>query len=133
MIDVKSSSSVSDLRVKAMASMSSSKFALARRARHVAAQQPRTNPGAARVIQIVTNPIPTSRMIGYIPLHREAAQRERDLTSSSFKLMKDYHEYGSSNGNWRTVSSQGKRFRLPPGCAPRKSQRISEAKAGRTI
>jgi hypothetical protein len=67
---------------------------------------------------------PAPKQIEYIPLAREAAQRQNDTASTAFRMTKGpYTEYGSSDDGWRDVP-YGRRFVLPAGCAPRRSRRL---------
>jgi hypothetical protein len=72
---------------------------------------------------VTTQIIPPPKRIKYHPVEREALWRKRDLESQLFGLNGDYTNYGSTNGGWRDVGI-GKRYCLPNGCAPRRSQRL---------
>lgn len=67
---------------------------------------------------------PAARRIKYVPLAREAKARQDDTTGESLQLNRGpYSAYGSTNDGWRDVYI-GRRFVLPAGCAPRRSQRL---------
>jgi hypothetical protein len=63
------------------------------------------------------------KRLSYYPLEKEATRRQADLELKSFQMNKPYMAYGSSNGEWRAVVC-GRKFTLPEGCAPRRSQRF---------
>jgi len=65
-----------------------------------------------------------SKALTYVPMQREAGQRQADIKTKSFQMTGDYTQYGSSDGGWRLVPV-GRRFVLPNGCAPRRSRRIN--------
>jgi hypothetical protein len=112
---------ISNSRAAAMASIRANPLALAQSRNFKQSHlygKPRTNPPVA-----VTQP-PPPRQLTYVPMQREAVQRQEDLKSTVLRLTKDYKEYGSSNGEWRKISCTGKKFALPPGCAKRKSLRV---------
>jgi hypothetical protein len=71
-------------------------------------------------------PTQTAKPIEYIPLAREAKQRQDDTASSLFRMTKGSYDtaYGSTNGGWRDVSCSGRRFVLPGGCTPRRARRF---------
>jgi len=120
-VALKSNSLVPDMRAKAMASMQTNKLALLRKARQVQAKHV-TAAASQPAIKMIT-PTKPLRHITYRRLQKEVAQRAEDV--KSFRLKKEYTEYGSSNGEWRNVSCTGRRYVLPDGCAPRKSRRIN--------
>ena len=121
-VALKSNSLVPDMRAKAMVSMQTNKVALLRKARQIQAKHVAATSQPAIPSKALT-PTKPPRQITYPRLQKEAAQRAEDV--KSFRLNKEYTEYGSSNGEWRSVSCTGKRYVLPQGCAPRKSRRIN--------
>ena len=59
-----------------------------------------------------------------VPLRREAEKVKAELANSALKLAKPFYEYGSTDGDWRLVSTKG-RVVLPPRCPPRRSRRLN--------
>jgi len=121
-VAIKPNSVVPDLRAKALASMQMNKLALLRRAHQVQAKYTAIAPQPPIPIKTMS-PSKASRQITYRPLQREARFRLEDI--KSFRLTKDYSEYGSSNGEWRNVSRTRKRWTLPAGCTARRSRRLN--------
>jgi len=121
-IAIKTNSLVPDLRANGMASMQTNKLALLRKARQVQARHTAIAPHPPIPLKTMTPPKPPPQ-ITYRPLQREAEFRLEDI--KSFRLGKDYTEYGSSNGEWRNVSRTGKRWALPAGCTARRSRRLN--------
>ena len=83
---------------------------------------------AAQQAPPAVQPAPTQavRQIEYIPMAREAQQRQSDTALLSFRMTKGSYDaaYGSTNGGWRDVTCSGRRFVLPAGCAPRRARRF---------
>lgn len=91
---------------------------------HAAAAAAAAALGVGQTQQGVPNTTPAVKQIGYVPLAREAAQRQNDTSAKSFHMTNgSYTEYGSTNDGWRDVPC-GRRFVLPAGCAPRRSKRL---------
>src|SRR5277367_4857444 len=105
-----------------MASLQTSRLALLRKACQVEEKRKIQTP-QKQVDMLVVAP-PKRRRIAYQPLAKEVTQRQSDLTSSTFKLVAAYTEYGSSNDGWRSIPCTGKKFALPKDCPVRMSLRI---------
>jgi hypothetical protein len=107
----------SDARAQALASLGRNRIALART----------QIPAALHSRAIIPQAQPQAKVkrIGYVPLQREAREREEDteLMLKRLRLTKSWEEYGSTNGEWRTVATNT-RFRLPAGCSLRRSMRL---------
>jgi len=104
-VAIKPNSVVPDLGAKAWASMQMNKLALLRRVCQVQAKHTAIAPQPPIPIKTMRPP-KAPRQITYRPLQREAGFRLEDI--KSFRLTKDYTEYGSSNREWRNVSRMGK-------------------------
>jgi heptaprenylglyceryl phosphate synthase len=62
------------------------------------------------------------------PYEREARARVDDIKSKLFGLRNSYTEYGSTDGEWRKVRTNTRRWIPPPGCLPRRSKRLQAAR-----
>jgi hypothetical protein len=107
-----------DARNAALATLGKNRMAFARNqipaialsARSAVLQQPQPNQNVQR--------------IALVPYAREAHARRGDIESKLFGLQKSYEEYGSSNGDWRNLSTNGKWWSTPRAFEPRRSLRL---------
>jgi hypothetical protein len=107
----------SDTRAQALASLGRNRIALARAQIPAALHSRAIIPQAQTQAKVIR--------IGYVHLQREARERREDVEVmlKRLHLTKSWEEYGSTNGEWRTVATN-KRFRLPANCSPRRSTRL---------
>src|SRR5271169_5598267 len=109
----------SDARAQALASLVRNRIVLARTQIPAALHSREIIPQAQTQAKVMR--------IGYVPLQREARERKEDteLMLKRLRLTKSWEEYGSTNGEWRTVATN-KHFRLPASCSPCRSKCLME-------